>query len=167
MGRAELFILWVTVGATLLRGGWEGAVVKVFGAWTLSGERHRVGQGFQKWTRFMVAIGIGTAGFGWLVLSEGIPGGSKWLGGAMGAWVVIGWLAEALRGTGHVSTYALFQPGWWMWFAGLIMALGCQDAILALGISAVLMAGMAFLGKASGWILPQVCCDERPSRDHS
>ena len=150
MGRAELFILWVTVGATLLRGGWEGAVVKVFGAWTSSGERHRVREGFQKWTRFMVAIGIGTAGFGWLVLSDVIPGGSKWLGGAMGAWVVIGWLAEALRGTGHVSTYALFQPGWWMLFAGLIMALGCQDATLALGISAVLMAGMAFLG-VSWW----------------
>ena len=146
MGRAELFILWVTVGATLLRGGWEGAVVKVFGAWTSRGEGHRVKRGFQKWTRSMVAIGIGAAGFGWLVFGDGVPGEPAWLGWAMGAWVVIGWLAEALRGTGHVSTYALFQPGWWMLFAGLIMALGCQDATLALGISAVVMAGMALLG---------------------
>ncbi len=150
MGRAELFILWVTVGATLLRGGWEGAVVKVFGAWTSSGEGHRVKRGFQKWTRSMVAIGIGTGGVGWLIFGSGDGEFSAWLGWGIGAWVIIGWLAEALRGTGHVSTYALFQPGWWMLFAGMIMAFGCEDATLALGISAVVMAGMALLG-TSWW----------------
>ena len=34
LGRAELFVLMITVGATLFRGGMEGAVVKLFGAWS-------------------------------------------------------------------------------------------------------------------------------------
>jgi len=151
MGRAELFILWVTVGATLLRGGWEGAVVKVFGAWTSRGESERVRRSFRKWTRAMVLIGIG-AGVVGLTLSgtDGPLDHAPWLGWAIGAWVIIGWLAEALRGTGHVSTYALFQPGWWMLFAGLIMAFGWEDPNAALGLSGVLMAATALLG-ASWW----------------
>ena len=124
LGRAELFILWVTVGATLLRGGWEGAVVRAFGAWTSHGLGDRVRSAFRRGTRVMVAIGcaaglIGSQIFG---TKHGI-GPSEWIGWGIGAWVVIGWLAECLRGTGHVSTYALFQPGWWMLLAGILTGL--------------------------------------------
>ena len=58
LGRAELFILWVTVGATLLRGGWEGAVVKAFGAWTSHGMAERIRSAFRRWTGVMLGIGL-------------------------------------------------------------------------------------------------------------
>ena len=73
-----------------------------------------------------------------------------WVGCGIGAWVVIGWLAECLRGTGHVSTYALFQPGWWMLIAGALILFGVEDPVLALVLSAVTMAILA-LGGTSWW----------------
>lgn len=147
LGRAELFILWVTVGATLLRGGWEGAVVKAFGAWTSRGEADRVRKGFNRWTRAMVLIGCLAGALGSLFIGPGKwwPQ-SAWLGGGIGAWVVIGWLAEALRGTGHVSTYALFQPGWWMLLAGILLIAGWEEPTSALGFSGIAMALLALTG---------------------
>ena len=148
LGRAELFILWVTVGATLLRGGWEGAVVKAFGAWTSQGQGARIRRAFRRWTGAMVLIGLAVAGLGSLGFAEEW-GPSPWIGWGMGAWVVIGWLAECLRGTGHVSTYALFQPGWWMLLAGLLIFFGMEDPALALALSGLVMAALAVLGV--GW----------------
>ena len=144
LGRAELFILWVTVGATLLRGGWEGAVVRAFGAWTAQGLAGHVNARFRKWTWVMVSIALAAGGAvawgsSWLPI---LPGG-WWLGASLGAWVILGWLAESMRGTGHVQTYALFQPGWWMLLAGLlVLALGVGP-LVALGSSAVVMAVVA------------------------
>lgn len=150
LGRAELFILWVTVGATLLRGGWEGAVVKAFGAWTSQGLGHRVRGAFRRWTGVMLAIGLAAGWVGsWLLGPERGIGPSMWVGCGIGAWVVIGWLAECLRGTGHVSTYALFQPGWWMLIAGALILFGVEDPVLALVLSAVTMAVLALGG--TGW----------------
>jgi O-antigen/teichoic acid export membrane protein len=146
LGKAELFILWVTVGATLLRVGWDGAVVKMFGSWSSAGRRDWVRDGFQKWTGAMLLVAVVTAiGVPWLLDWASVSRPSLWIGAAMGAWVVIGWLAECLRGTGHVGTYALFQPGWWMLLAGMFMALGFSDPASALGLSSVVMAGVALL----------------------
>lgn len=151
LGRAELFILWVTVGATLLRGGWEGAVVRAFGAWTSHGLGDQVRHAFRRWTRVMVAIGCAAGLIGsWLFTPEHGLGPSEWIGWGIGAWVVIGWLAECLRGTGHVSTYALFQPGWWMLLAGLLIVFGVQDPAMALVLSALAMAGLSLAG-TSWW----------------
>ncbi|MGB0509553.1 MAG: polysaccharide biosynthesis C-terminal domain-containing protein, partial [Flavobacteriales bacterium] len=150
LGRAELFILWVTVGATVLRGGWEGAVVKAFGAWTSHGMAERIRSAFRRWTGGMVGIGLlaGLAGSQVFGPDQGLSP-SSWIGWGIGAWVVIGWLAECLRGTGHVSTYALFQPGWWMLLAGLLIAFGVDDPVMALVMSAVGMALVALV--AAGW----------------
>ena len=150
LGKAELFILWVTVGATLLRGGWEGAVVKAFGAWSAHGMSKTIRWAFRRWTGVMVAIGFvaGLAGSQVLGPDQAV-GPSRWIGWGIGAWVVIGWLAECLRGTGHVSTCALFQPGWWMLLAGILIALGVDDPAVALTLSAVGMAVVAVLG--TGW----------------
>ena len=146
LGRAELFILWVTVGATLLRGGWDGAVVKAFGSWSSAGRKDWIRDGFQKWTGVFLGVALATALVVPRILSwASVDSPSVWLGVAMGAWVIVGWLAECLRGTGHVATYALFQPGWWMLFAGLWMGLGATDPTSALGYSSVLMVGMALL----------------------
>ena len=148
LGRAELFILWVTVGATLMRGGWEGAVVKAFGAWTSQGQGARIRRAFRRWTGAMALIGLAVAGLGSLGFAEAW-GPSPWIGCGIGAWVVIGWLAECLRGTGHVSTYALFQPGWWMLLAGLLIVFGVEDPALALALSGLGMAVLALFG--AGW----------------
>ena len=148
LGRAELFILWVTVGATLMRGGWEGAVVKAFGAWTSQGQGARIRRAFRRWTGAMVLIGLVVAGLGSMGFADAL-GPSPWIGCGIGAWVVIGWLAECLRGTGHVSTYALFQPGWWMLLAGLLIVFGVEDPALALVLSGLGMAVLALLG--AGW----------------
>ena len=161
LGRAELFILWVTVGATLLRGGWDGAVVKAFGAWTSQGQGDRVRHAFRRWTGIMVGIGlfaglVGTQVFG---LTSGF-GPSLWIGWGMGAWLIIGWLAECLRGTGHVSTYALFQPGWWMLLAGIPIAFGIKDPAVALVLAAAVMAVLALMGTA-WWFRHRF----RPSRE--
>jgi len=151
LGRAELFVLWVTVGATLLRGGWDGAVVKAFGAWTTTGQRGRVRKAFHKWTVVMCAMalftGLGTSS---VMQTLSLESPSEWLGWAMGGWLLIGWLAETLRGTGHVATYALFQPGWWMLVAGMLMGAGWSDPISALGMAAVFMAILA-LGFTTVW----------------
>ena len=150
LGRAELFILWVTVGATLLRGGWEGAVVKAFGAWTTHGMGDQIRSAFRRWTGVMVGIGLVAGVVGSRVFGPDWGfGPSAWVGWGIGAWIVIGWLAECLRGTGHVSTYALFQPGWWMLLAGILIALGVDDPAVALMLSAVGMALVAVL--ATGW----------------
>ena len=151
LGRAELFILWVTVGATLLRGGWEGAVVKAFGAWTSLGRGDRVRGAFRRWTVIMAIIGVaaGVLSTPFFGPDRGF-GPSVWVGWGIGAWVVIGWLAECLRGTGHVSTYALFQPGWWMLLAGILILFGVRDPSLALVLSAVAMAVLALAG-TSWW----------------
>lgn len=150
LGRAELFILWVTVGATLLRGGWEGAVVRAFGAWTAHGRGDQVRRAFRRWTRVMVAVGCvaGWVGAQFFGEKSGI-GPSPWVGWGIGAWVVIGWLAECLRGTGHVSTYALFQPGWWMLLAGILIVFGIRDPALALVLSAAVMAVLSLV--ATSW----------------
>ena len=151
LGRAELFILWVTVGATLLRGGWEGAVVKAFGAWTSLGLGDRVRGAFRRWTVIMAGIGVFAGVLGTLFLGPDRGfGPSMWVGCGIGAWVIIGWLAECLRGTGHVSTYALFQPGWWMLLAGILILFGVRDPSLALAGSAVAMALLALAG-TSWW----------------
>ena len=64
--------------------------------------------------------------------------------------MVIGWLAECLQGTGHVSTYALFQPGWWMLLAGLLIVFGVQDPAPPRSVlSALAMAGLSLAG--TGW----------------
>ena len=150
LGRAELFILWVTVGATLLRGGWEGAVVKAFGAWTSHGMAERIRSAFRRWTGVMVGIGLvaGLVGSQVFGPDQGL-GPSSCIGWGIGAWVIIGWLAECLRGTGHVSTYALFQPGWWMLLAGILIAFGVDDPAVALVMSAVGMAMVALV--SAGW----------------
>ncbi len=165
LGRAELFILWVTVGATLLRGGWEGAVVRAFGAWTSHGLGDRVRSAFRRGTRVMVAIGcaaglIGSQIFG---TKHGI-GPSEWIGWGIGAWVVIGWLAECLRGTGHVSTYALFQPGWWMLLAGILIVFGVPDPVLALVLSAGAMAVLS-LAATAWWFRNRYRTSERAGGD--
>jgi O-antigen/teichoic acid export membrane protein len=128
LGRAELFILWVTVGATLLRGGWDGAVVKAFGSWSSAGRKDWIRDGFQKWTGVFLGVALATALVVPRILSwASVDSPSVWLGVAMGAWVIVGWLAECLRGTGHVATYALFQPGWWMRFRYAPKAAGGVD----------------------------------------
>ena len=131
-----------------MRGGWEGAVVKAFGAWTSQGQGARIRRAFRRWTGAMALIGLAVAGLGSLGFAEAW-GPSPWIGCGMGAWVVIGWLAECLRGTGHVSTYALFQPGWWMLLAGLLIVFGVEDPALALALSGLGMAVLALFG--AGW----------------
>ena len=98
----------------------------------------RIRSAFRRWTGVMAGIGLlaGLAGSQVFGPDQGF-GPSSWIGWGIGAWVIIGWLAECLRGTGHVSTYALFQPGWWMLLAGLLIAFGVDDPVVALVMSAV------------------------------
>jgi O-antigen/teichoic acid export membrane protein len=71
------------------------------------------------------------------------------LGIAIGAWVLIGWAGEALRGVGRVGVYALLQPGWWMLLAGGMILLLGWDPIPALSATAVVLA---LLGMAAAWV---------------
>lgn len=149
LGRAELFVLMITVGATLFRGGMEGAVVKLFGAWSSAGAHGRVLQRFVSWSRPLVGLALLLAIGGWF-----LPGGWKfrsvpiggWLGLAMGAWLLIGWVNESLRGTGRVGFYALFQPGWWMLLAGGLVVVVGMDPTESLAWAALFLAstGMVF-----------------------
>jgi len=149
LGRAELFVLIITVGATLLRGGREGAVVRLFGAWSSEGNHARILKRFMSWSRPLVGMALFVAIAGWFLPIEwkfrslSIGG---WMGMAMGAWLLIGWANESLRGTGRVGSYALLQPGWWMLLSGgLIVTVGADPAE-SLGWAAAFLAtvGMAF-----------------------
>ena len=149
LGRAELFVLAITVGATFMRGGLEGAVVKLFGAWSAEGQHGRIARRFKDWTFPLLVMAAFVAVFG--AFNPGIRWGINfdiWLGVAMGAWILIGWSGEALRGTGRVGWYAVLQPGWWMLTAGmLIVLLGCGPKP-ALALTAALLA---LLGLSGTW----------------
>jgi O-antigen/teichoic acid export membrane protein len=146
LGRAELFVLAITVGATLLRGGFEGAVVKLFGGWSSEGAHGRIIRRFLQWTKPLLLMAAAVTVWGFIM-----PG-SKWgitmdsrLGLAIGSWILIGWAGEALRGTGRVAWYALLQPGWWMLMgAVLIVLLGWQPTqVLSITALALAIFGMA------------------------
>lgn len=146
LGRAELFVLAITVGGTLLRWGAEGAVVKLFSGWSSRGQYARVAQRFRNWSWPMLGVAVAIACVGWLFPMDfylvRLNGG---LGIAIGAWVLIGWSGEALRGTGRVGWYALLQPGWWMLLAGIVMVLFGLRPLFALSMTALFLAsgGMA------------------------
>lgn len=157
LGRAELFVLAITVGATLLRGGAEGAVVRLFSGWSSQGEPRRIAHRFRHWSRPILVIAIAAALVGAANPFElGPVRLDVWLGIAIGAWVLIGWSGEALRGTGRVGWYALLQPGWWMLIAGGAVLILGLDPVPALSVMGVVLAmfGMAgsiwLFGKRTG-----------------
>lgn len=141
LGRAELFVLAITVGATFLRGGLEGAVVKLFGGWSSEGAHGRILRRFLQWTKPLVfmaiavtAVGLLVSGLKWHVIADG------WLGLAIGSWILIGWAGEALRGTGRVGWYALLQPGWWMLMGAVLIVLLGWTPTTVLSITALILA---------------------------
>lgn len=147
LGRAELFVLAMTVGATLLRGGFEGAVVKLFGRWSSQGANGRIVRRFIQWTLPLLFMACAVTAWGALM-----PG-SKWgvmfdvrLGVAIGSWILIGWAGEALRGTGRVGWYALLQPGWWMLMAAVLIVALDWAPTQALSTTALVLA---FFGMGS------------------
>ena len=151
LGRAELFVLAITVGATLMRGGLEGAVVKLFGAWSAAGEHGRIARRFLVWARPLSVVALAVAvvlwwtpEFKWGVTFD------LWLGLAIGSWILIGWAGEALRGTGRVGWYALLQPGWWMLMGGILIVLFGWAPEKVLAVTSVLLA---VFGMASAIIL--------------
>jgi O-antigen/teichoic acid export membrane protein len=150
LGRAELFVLAITVGATLLRLGAEGAVVKLFSGWSSTGQHGRIARRFRSWSRPICAVALAVACLGvlapmdlFLVHLDG------WLGWAIGAWVLIGWSGEALRGTGRVGWYALLQPGWWMLLAGIFVVLLGLHPVPALSVTGGVLAVLGMVGAMS------------------
>jgi len=141
LGRAELFVLAITVGATFLRGGLEGAVVKLFGGWSSEGAHGRIVRRFLQWTKPLVLVaalvtagGLMAPGLKWGISVDG------WLGLAIGSWILIGWAGEALRGTGRVGWYALLQPGWWMLMGAVLIVLMGWAPTKVLSITALILA---------------------------
>ncbi|HCZ07607.1 MAG TPA: hypothetical protein DHV07_00445, partial [Flavobacteriales bacterium] len=151
LGRAELFVLAITVGATLMRGGLEGAVVKLFGAWSAAGEHGRIARRFLEWTRPLSVVALAVAVILWWTpeFKWGVTF-DLWLGLAIGSWILIGWAGEALRGTGRVGWYALLQPGWWMLMGGILIVLFGWAPEKVLAVTSVLLA---VFGMASAVIL--------------
>jgi len=150
LGRAELFVLAITVGATLLRLGAEGAVVKLFSGWSSTGQYGRIALRFRSWSRPICAVALAVACLGvlapmdlFLIRLDG------WLGWAIGAWVLIGWSGEALRGTGRVGWYALLQPGWWMLLAGIFVVLLGLQPVPALSVTGGVLAVLGLVGAMS------------------
>ena len=150
LGRAELFVLAITVGATLLRLGAEGAVVKLFSGWSSTGQYGRIALRFRSWSRPICAVALAVACLGvlapmdlFLIRLDG------WLGWAIGAWVLIGWSGEALRGTGRVGWYALLQPGWWMLLAGIFVVLLGLQPVPALSVTGGVLAVLGMVGAMS------------------
>lgn len=141
LGRAELFVLAITVGATLLRAGFEGAVVKLFGGWSSEGAYGRIIRRFLQWTKPLVLMAVAATAWGFFMPGTiwGINVDGR-LGLAIGSWILIGWAGEALRGTGRVGWYALLQPGWWMLMGAVWIVLLGWTPTQALSITALLLA---------------------------
>lgn len=141
LGRAELFVLAITVGGTLLRGGVEGAAVKLFSGWAAKGEHTRLFHRFIRWSRPMVAVAVCAGLIGWCApMHLRVIRFDAALGLAVGAWVLIGWSGEALRGVGRVGVYALLQPGWWMLMALVPIVLLGWHPIAALSLTGAVLA---------------------------
>lgn len=150
LGRAELFVLAITVGSTLLRLGAEGAVVKLFSGWSSGGQYARIAQRFKGWSWPMCAVAGAVILVGVLAPMDLILIRLEgWLGLAIGAWVLIGWSGEALRGTGRVGWYALLQPGWWMLLAGIFMVLLGMKPVPALSVTGCVLALLGMAGAMS------------------
>ena len=149
LGRAELFVLAITVGATFFRIGREGAVVKLFGAWSSRQEADRIWDRFRRWSLPFIAMACLAATVGWFA-PIGFRGVALdgWFGLGMGAWLLIGWAGEALRGTGRVGWYAVLQPGWWMLMAAILILLGAEGPRQVLAMTAVVLAVFGMLGTA-------------------
>ena len=150
LGRAELFVLAITVGATFFRFGREGAVVRMFGAWSSREETGRIWDRYRSWSLPFIVIACLAGAAGWFlpleILGVRFDG---WLGLGMGGWLLIGWAGEALRGTGRVGWYAMLQPGWWMLMAAMLIVVGAEGPKEVLAVTAVVLAAFGMLGTVS------------------